>query len=104
MTDEDSKTDTKKILLVRQNLPKNKLFFARLFYTLLKEKFSNLRLLLSITFPQGFRKFKKFGQWALESGGKKTFKRSEPMKTKSVKNFFVRGNFTPFMSYFFLQI
>ena len=34
--------------LIRQNLPKNKL---RRFYTLFKKKFSNLRPLLSITFP-----------------------------------------------------
>ena len=47
-------TDNKKILLVRQNLPKNKQFLARQFYTLYEQKFSNMRPLLSITFPQGF--------------------------------------------------
>ena len=35
----------------------------------------NLRPLLSITFPQGFQKSKKFGHWTSGSGGKKTFKR-----------------------------
>ena len=35
--------------------------------------------------PQGFRKSKKFGYWALGIGGKKTLRQSEQMK-KSVKN------------------
>ena len=74
-TDADSSTDTKKVLLGRQNSPKNKLFFARRFYTLYEQKFSNLRPLLSITFPQGFRISKIFGHPTSGSGGKKTFKR-----------------------------
>ena len=36
-----------------------------------------MRPFLSITFPQGFRKCKKFGHWTLGSGGKKTVKLSE---------------------------
>ena len=56
---------------------KNNFFFARQFYTLFEQKFSNLRPLLSITFPQGFQKSKKFGHWTLGSGGKKTVKQSE---------------------------
>ena len=40
-----------------------------------KQKCSNLRPLLSITFPQGFRRSKNFGHPTLGSGGKKTFKR-----------------------------
>ena len=57
LTDADSSTDTKKILLVNQNSQKknkNKNKNARQFYTLYDQKFSNLRPLLSITFPQGF--------------------------------------------------
>ena len=50
------------------------------------KKFSNLRPLLSITFPKGFRKSKKFGHWTLGNGDKKKFERSEQMK-KSVKTF-----------------
>ena len=46
-------------------------------YTLYEEKFSNLRPLLSITFPPGFKKSKKFGRRILGSGDKKTLKRSE---------------------------
>ena len=42
----------KTILLVRQNSSKIKLFFARQFYTLYEKKYSNLRPLLSISFPQ----------------------------------------------------
>ena len=76
-TDADSSTDTKKILLVRQNSPKNNFCFARRFYTLYEQKCSNLRPLLSITFPQGFRISKKFGHWTSGSGGKETFKLSE---------------------------
>ena len=59
---------------------KKKTFFARRSYTLYKQKFSYLRPLLFVTFPQGFRKSKKFGHWTSGSGGKKTFKRSEQMK------------------------
>ena len=54
-----------------------KLCSAQLFYTLYEQKVSNLRPLLSNTFPQGFWKFKKIGHWTLGSGGKKTVKRSE---------------------------
>ena len=50
------------------------------FYALYGQKFSNLRPFLFITFPQGFQKSKKCGRWALENGGKKTFKRSEQMQ------------------------
>ena len=71
--------------------------FARRLNTLYEQKFSHLRPFLSITFPQGFQKSKKFGQWAFGSGGKKTFKRREQIK-KSVKNFFCGDDFTPLMS------
>ena len=63
----------------------------RRFCNLYEQKFSNLRPVLSITFPQEFRKSKKFGHWTLWIWGKKTFKRSEQMK----KN--CRSDFTPFM-------
>ena len=56
------------------------MFFAWTFYTLCEQKFSNLRQFLSITYPQGFQKSKKFGHWTLGIGGKKTFKLSEQMK------------------------
>ena len=56
---------------------KKKLFLQRQFYTLYEKKLSNLRPLPSITFPQGFRKLKKFGHWISESGGKKNVKRRE---------------------------
>ena len=89
LTDADSSTNTKKILLVRQNL--------RQFYTLYKHKVSNLRPLLSITFLQGFQKSKKFGDWTLGSGGKKTFKQSEQMRgKKSVKKKFAAVILHPF--------
>ena len=53
---------------------KNKLFFARRFQTTFKQKCSNLRPLLSITFPQGFRISKTIGHPTLGGGGRKTFK------------------------------
>ena len=93
-TDADSSTDTK-ILLVRQNLPKKKpLFFAQKFYTLYEQKLSNLRPLLSLTFPQGVRKSKKFNHWTSENGGKKTFKRSEQMRKILKKLFSLRRFYT----------
>ena len=53
-----------------KEIPK-KLFSPRRIYTLYEQKLSNLRQLLFITFPQGFRKSKQFGHWPLESGGKR---------------------------------
>ena len=70
----------KKTLLVRQNSPKHNFFCAPIF-TLYEQKISNLRPLLSITFPQRFKKSKKLGHWTLRNGSKKTFKWSEQKKT-----------------------
>ena len=55
---------------------KNKLCFARQFQTTSKQKCSNLRPVLFITFPQGFRISINFGHPTSVSGGKKTFKRN----------------------------
>ena len=52
-----------------------KTFFVRRFLTIFKQKCSNLRPLLSIIFPQGFRISKNIGHPTLGSGDKKTFKR-----------------------------
>ena len=54
---------------------KNNFFFARRFQTTSKQKCSNVRPLLSITFPQEFRISKNIGHPTLGSGGKKTVKR-----------------------------
>ena len=95
-TNADTSTDTKKILLVKQNLAKKiEIKIVWRFYTIYEQKFSNLRPCLSITFPQGFSKSKKFLNLTSGSGGKKTFIQSEQMKNIS---FFCPGNFTPFMS------
>ena len=48
---------------------------ARQFYTTSIQKCSNVRLLLSITFPQGFRISKNIWHPTSGSGGKKTVKR-----------------------------
>ena len=53
-TNANSSTDIKKILLQRQNLLQKKIFFVQQFYTIYKQKFSNLRQFLTITFPRGF--------------------------------------------------
>ena len=61
-----------------------------------EQKFYNLRPLLTITFPQGFRISIKFGHWTSGSGGKKTFKRSEQMKKSVKKTFFAAAILHPF--------
>ena len=73
---------------------KEKTFFARRFQTTSKQKCSNVRPLLSITFPQGFRISKNIGHPTSGSGGTKTVKKDgKPKKTKKSeeKNFFLRG-------------
>ena len=40
-------------------------------YTIYKQKFSNLRPFLFITFPKEFRKSKEYGYWTSRSGAKK---------------------------------
>ena len=60
---------------LRQNQPKKTFFFVSRFETTSKQNCSNLRPLLSITFPQGFRITKNIGHWTLGNGDKKTFKR-----------------------------
>ena len=65
---------------------KKNLFFARQFKTTFKQKCSNLRPLLFITFPQGFRISKIYGHPTLGKGAKKTFKRylkSEQTNTRT---------------------
>ena len=90
----------------RKKICKN-LFSQRQFYTIFEQMFSNLRPLLSITFPLKFQKSKKFGHWTSGSEGKKTVIRSEKHryqeKSCSVrqnlqkKNIFWRGDFKPFI-------
>ena len=55
---------------VRQNQHKKKKFVRR-FQTTSKQKCSNVRLLLYITFPQGFRISKNIGHPTSGNGGKK---------------------------------
>ena len=59
-----------------KNILKNYLLLRR-FYTLYDQKFSNLRQLHSITFPQGLRISKNFKHWTSRSRGKQIVKRSE---------------------------
>ena len=89
------KSSGKKMFVFEKTLPYWAGFFgvfAWKFYTIYEQKFSNLRPLLSITFPQGSWKSKKFGHWTLGSGGKKTFKRNEQMK-KICKKLFLPWQF-----------
>ena len=72
-------------------------FFVRRFYTLYEQKCSNLSPLLSITFPQGFRKSKKFGHWTSEVRAKRCLNGLNKFKKKSVKKC-RHDDFTPFMS------
>ena len=78
---------------------KKKLFFARRFSTIFKQKCSDLRPFLTITFPQGFRISKYIEHPTSGSGGKKTIKKDQkPKKTEKSeeKNFFLRGDFRQF--------
>ena len=52
---------------------KNNTFFfcSAMLHLLWEKKYSNLRPLLSISFPQGFRKFNKLGHWTWGSGRKR---------------------------------
>ena len=61
---------------------KKTFFFARRFQTTSKQKCSNVRSLLSITFPQGFRISKYIGHPTWGSGSKKTVKRYLKSKKK----------------------
>ena len=74
-----------------------KKIFARRFWTTSKQKCSNVRPPLSITFPQGFRISKNIGHPTSGSGGKKTVKRylkSEKSEREKKKN--LRGDFRQF--------
>ena len=125
LTDADSSTNTNKILLVVQNLPKP-VFILRNNFT----PFMRIFFYKSITIPHKFLIFKKFGHWTLGSRGKKTVKQSEKVwrtdRQTNIRTFwliesispqgwcfenpasmakipqknkhFLRGDFTPFMS------
>ena len=67
-------TDTKKILLTKAKFAPKTAIPTAIVHPLLV-KFSNLKPLLSIIFPQGFQISKIVGHLTLEGGGKKTFKR-----------------------------
>ena len=72
-------------------------FCARRFQTVWKQKFSYLRPLLSITFPQEFRISKNIGHPTLGSGGKKTVKRYlKSEKSERKKKLFLRRDFRQF--------
>ena len=93
-TDADSSTDTKQILLVKQNSLKIKLIFERQFYTPYEQNYLNLRPFLSISYHQGFRKSKKFGHWTFGSGGNKTCN----FKPFLRQNFHIWDQFFPLVS------
>ena len=64
--------------------------------TILKQKCSYLRPLLSITFPQGFWISNNIVHPTLGSWGKKTVKRYLKGEKNEEKNFFLRGDFRQF--------
>ena len=67
---------TSKVKKVRE---KNLKKIAQRFLTIFKQKCSNMRQLLYITFPQGFRISKSIGHPTLGSGGKKNHRPRGPM-------------------------
>ena len=98
---------------------KTNFFCKAILHHLLVKKIANLRPLLSITFPQGFRISKFFGYLTSGSGGKKTFKRylksdtdisinrkhrpRGPMLWKFRKvGFWLRSECKDLLSYFFI--
>ena len=85
---------------------KIRFFFVRRFQTILKQKCSYLRPLLSITFPQGFRISKNIGHPTLRSGGKKTVKKTKnqrrPKKVKK-KTFFCAAILDNFQTKMFIS-
>ena len=68
---------------VRQNQPKKTIFFVWRLYTTSKLKCSNLRPLIFITFPQGFRISKKIGHLTSGSGGKRRLNGTLKVKTRT---------------------
>ena len=107
-TDTKSSPDTKKNPPSKAKLVEEKnIKIERQFYTLYGQKFSNLRPILTNTFPQGFQKSKQFEHWILGSGSKKIVKRSERKKTPlsgakfAQKQTFFCGDFIPFIIIFF---
>ena len=89
----------------KKNNTQQNTFLPRQFYTLYEQQFSNLRPLLSIIFFPKIPKIKKvctleFGKW-----GQKIVKKTPiPKKSSSLRqnfpktNFFLSGDFTPFIS------
>ena len=69
-------------------MPKQTFFFVRQFYTLYEQKTSNIRQILSISFPQGFQKPKKFGHLNSRSGSKNTFKKKCKKKLFLLRQFY----------------
>ena len=87
-TNADSSTDAIGGWTKAKSAKKTQHFLARRFWTTSKQKCSNVRPLLSITFSQEFWIYKNIGHPTLGSGGKKIVKgylKSEKMREK---NFF----------------
>ena len=74
----------------RQNQQQKNFFFARRFQTTSKQKCSNVRPLLSITFPQGLQISKNIGHPTSGSGGKKTVNGTSKVKKIKKNLFFAR--------------
>ena len=68
-------------------------------YALCEQKYSNLRTLPSITFPQGFRISKNIGHSTSGRGAKRPLKKTKNRRRQiksEEKNFFLRGNLRQF--------
>ena len=111
-TNEDSNTDTKKILLVRQSLPRkrrrkkmNK--FCGHFTPFMSKGFQILDQFFPLLFPRDSENLKSVDIWLWEVGAKRPLNRVRKTNTKkscSVRqnspktNFFWRSDCTPFIS------
>ena len=92
--------------------PKKNLFLPRQFYTLYEHKFSNLRPLLSITFPKDSENLKSLHIGLQEAGGKRPFKGLRNTNTKKFLlnkakvakkkyKYILSNDFSPFISKIF---
>ena len=97
-TDANSSTDTKKILLVRQNLSKIKLFLARWFTVFMSKKFQILDHFFPLVFPKDSENLKSLDVGLWEVVTKRRLNWVNKGGGDFVKSIFCRDNFRPILS------
>ena len=98
-TDADSSTDTKKILLVRQSLPKKNFFLCGNLTPFICKSFQIWDNFFPFLFPKDFGNLKSFNIGLWEVGVSKPLNEVNKWRKKiRKKNSFSCGDFTPFMN------